>query len=67
MNQANAENEHTRFNATQWKEISTEKKQQVSQNYSALNSLAVNDRKFELNVDLLTQILGNEKIKQNER
>jgi len=61
MNQAYAENEHTRFNATQWKEISTAKKQQASQNYFALNSRAANDRTFELNVDLLTQILGNEK------
>jgi hypothetical protein len=61
INQAYANNEPTTFNATQWKEISTANKQLVSQNYSAFNSRAVNDKSFELNVDLLAQILGNEK------
>ena len=61
INQASATNELVAFNASQWKEISTANKQQVAQHYAELNSRAVNDKKFELNVDLLTQVLGNEK------
>jgi len=61
MNQAYATNEHIAFNSSQWKEITKANKQQVTQHYSELNSRAVNDKNFELNVDLLTQILAEEK------
>jgi len=61
MNHAYAETEQTRFTATQWKEISTAKKQQETADFSALNSRAVSNSSFELNIDLLTQLLTNEK------
>jgi hypothetical protein len=61
INHAYAKNEHSVFNAAEWKEINQSKKYQTTLDHSAFNSRAANKKSFEVNVDLLTHVLSNEK------
>jgi len=60
VNQAYAVNEELDFNLSHWSLINSAKKQHTEQDFSALTSRASKDKSFNLNIELLEQVLGNE-------